>query len=50
MTRRLWARLAAIGLLALVLVLSGCGNSKKGNSYLPPVHGAPLSSQTLPLA
>jgi predicted small lipoprotein YifL len=47
MFTRSGARLGLIALLGLALALSGCGNSKKGNSYLPPIHHAPSSGRTL---
>jgi hypothetical protein len=47
MFTRSGARLGIIALLGLALALGGCSNSKKGNSYLPQVHQAPSSGQTL---
>jgi predicted small lipoprotein YifL len=38
---------AIAALLALAVMLSGCGNSKKGNSYLPQTHHIPSSSRIL---
>jgi predicted small lipoprotein YifL len=39
MLKRYARQIGVVGFLVLAVTLSGCGNSKKGGSYLPPPHG-----------
>lgn len=49
MLRRSARRLGVVALVTLILVLNGCGNSKKGNGYgfVPRPHPALSSTATV---
>lgn len=49
MSKRHGKCFAVIGVLALALALSGCGNSKKGNGYglAPSAHSVALARATI---